>query len=143
MRVIAAAVAFLVVGGAAASASSLLTLRSAERAFYQARIPFSEDWQQTRPNPYLIAKKPSGSPRASLPSGIGAHLIGSASYVNRTTFKSRVIYVFDSTSVASTYRSWVEHHCTCDGSVFLRARNVVYVGSRSAAVTSAIARLAR
>jgi hypothetical protein len=143
MRVVAAAVAFLVVSGAAvaSSATHVVTLRSVERAFFQARVPFSEEWQPSRANPYLVAKNPSGSLRASLPKGMGSHLVGSASYVNSSTFKSRTAYVFDSASFAATYRSWIEHHCQCQGFVYLLVRNVVYVGSRSAAVTKAMAQL--
>lgn len=141
---IAAIVGCLLVGGAAPTAAAVnaLTLRSVERAFYQARVPFSYDWQRTAANPYLVPTKPSAGPSASLPRAFGPHLIGSASYLNAKTFKSRVVYVFDSPSIALTYRSWIEHHCTCRGSVILLAHNVAYLGSPSAAVRKAMTRLA-
>jgi hypothetical protein len=144
VRVVVATVAFLVFSGSAVATSAThpVTLRSVERVFYQARIPFSQEWQLTRPNPYLVGN-PYGSPSASLPKGIGLHLVGSAWYINSSTSKSRTAYVLDSASVAATYRSWIAHHCNCQGFVYLLARNVVYVGSRSTAVKNAMAQLTR
>lgn len=130
----------LVLAGTA-GAGSLVALRSVERAFYEAHVPFSADWRPTPPNPYLVPKERSGDPRATFPRGLAAHLVGAASYVNASTFVTRTAYVFDSASFASTYRSWLAHHCVCDGSVVLRVRNVVYLGASSAAVRKAMARL--
>ena len=144
MRVLIAAVMLLSVTGVptSADAANRITLRAVERAFYEARIPFSADWQPKPSNPYLVPRS-SVAPAASLPNAFRPHLIGSAWYLNSATFKSRTVYVFDSASIAATYLAWAKHHCTCDGSVILVARNVAYTGSPSAAVTKTMARLTR
>jgi len=107
------------------------SLRAVEAAFSAAGAPFQGEWQ---PNPYLAS---GGSPRGELPKALGPHLVGLASTINSSTFKGGQAWVFDTQASAVAYAYLCRRRC----GALIRADNVVYTGTASAAASKAMARL--
>jgi hypothetical protein len=124
---------------AAVSKARFHSLRAVEAAFYDAGAPFQQDWQ---PNRYLA---PASSPRRELPATLGPHLIGEAGRVNSSTFKGGEVWVFDSESFAVAYEAYCRRTCVPAprSGALLRADNVVFIGTASAATSKAMAQLSR